>query len=129
MLVREYTEADLGTIKELHGFADLPNLSSEEFFSRRVIGDSESIGMASFMRLTSEVFLVCNPTWRTPAWRLEAIRQLCFTGNADAKAQGVKEVVGFVSPKIAKSFGRRLKGLGWAFYKDDEYRAFSHRVD
>lgn len=132
MIVRAYTDADFQRIKDLHtrsglGYT-LPTLSSEVFYSRRVIQDSDSIGMATFMRLTSEVYLVCDPEWRNPAWRMEALRQLHFECNRDAKEQGVKEVCAFLPPEMQKKFGRRLTKMGWSSYKGPEWRCWGHEV-
>ena len=132
MIVREYTDADFREVKRLHassGFKyPLPSLSSEEFYSRRVIQDCTGFGMASFMRLTSEVYLICNPTWRNPAWRMEALRKLHHICNGDASDKGVKEVCAFLPPEIVKKFGGRLTRMGWTSYKGPEWKCFGHEV-
>lgn len=123
MLVRSYTEADYGKIRELHSRSkfdyDLPQPSGKVFFSRRVAGDDASIGMAAFLKLTAEAYLVCDPEWRTPAWRLEAIRQLSLQCNSDAKQAGVTEVVSFLPPQVEATFGKRLTRMGWDKCRED----------
>lgn len=133
MLVREYQDADLDRIKEIHaksGFDyDLPALSRESFYSRRVIGDNERIGMAAFLRHTSEVYLLCDSGWRNPAWRMEALRQLHVSSFRDAREHGVKEIFGFLPPPVTKRFGRRLTRLGWSSYQGPEWQCYSKGVE
>lgn len=132
MIVREYEEADLAKIESLHrdsGFRyELPDFSSPQFFSRRVVSDESGIAMAGFLQLTAQTFLVCDPRWRTPAWRMEALRQLHAACHRDAAEQGVAEVNAFLPPIISSKFGRRLKKLGWNFYEGEEWKCFSFRV-
>lgn len=123
VLVREYTEKDYEQLKELHAQSRydyiLPESPRKEFFSRRVVGDGESVGMAAFLKLTAEAYLICDSRWRNPAWRLEALRQLTNQCNSDAKAAGVKELVAFLPPPVVASFGRRLGKLGWSKTRND----------
>lgn len=132
MNIREYTDADFARIKELHqqsGFDyKLPTLSSKEFFSRRVIGHDGEIGMATFLKLTAEAYLICDPKWRNPAWRFEALRQLSIQCNDDSRAAGVTEVVAFLPPDMATRFGRRLGKLGWDKIRQD-WECVYHRVE
>jgi hypothetical protein len=134
VIVREYTDGDFGAIKRLYeksGFNySLPSLSSEEFFSRRVIGDTAGVAMACFLRRTAECYVVANPEWRTPAWRLEALRQLHIAAFSDAREAKVQELIGFLPPQVEKSFGRRLKrDFGWQDWeRGQEWRGYTHKV-
>lgn len=129
MQVREYTDADFQRVRDMYrksGYDyQLPSLSGQEFFSRRVVGSGDSIGMAAFLRHTAEVYLVCDHDWRTPAWRLEALRQLQLASTSDARDHGVKEIAGFVPPPIDKKFGKRLVRMGWNYFKGEEWRCYS----
>lgn len=132
MNVREYTDADFERIKDLHrqsGFEyELPDLSDARFFSHRVVWNKSGICMAGFLRLSAEAFLVCDPGWRTAAWRDLALRQLHRACRADATEKGVADVNCFVPPAIEKQFGRRLVRLGWNRYKGQEWRCYSFEV-
>ena len=132
MNVREYTEADYERVKELHASSGLdyilPSLSREEFFSRRIIGDGQEIGMGAFLKLTAEAYLICDPKWRNPAWRFEALRQLSMQSNTDARSAGVTEVTAFLPPKMVKTFGRRLGKLGWEKVRND-WQCVYHTVE
>jgi hypothetical protein len=131
MRVQQYTEADFDRVKELHGQSKLdyklPSLSGKEFFSRRVIKDDASLGMAAFLKLTAEAYLICDPKWRNPAWRFEALRQLSMQCNDDAREAGVSEVCAFLPPKMVGRFGRRLGTLGWQKIRND-WQVVYHEV-
>ena len=131
MRVQQYTEADFDRVKELHEQSKLdyklPSLSSKEFFSRRVIKDDTTLGLAAFLKLTAEAYLICDPKWRNPAWRFEALRQLGMQCNNDAREAGVTEVVAFLPPKMVQRFGRRLGTLGWQKIRND-WQVVYHEV-
>src|SRR5690348_11029065 len=103
MQVRAYTEADLERVKDLHsrsGFRyALPDFSGEEFFSTRIVADKDGIGMAGFLRRTAEAFLICDPNWRTAAWRELALRNLQTACRKDAADEGIAEVNAFIPPE------------------------------
>ena len=123
MNVQAYSDWDFEQIKRLHAKSgldyQLPALSDTEFFSRRVVRDGSGIGMAAFLKLTAEAYLICDPKWRNPAWRFEALRQLSNQSNSDAKDAGVTEVVAFLPPRMVTTFGRRLGKLGWGKVRND----------
>lgn len=133
MLVREYSDADYQQVHRLHAKGGLgytlPPLPREEFYSRRVVEDHGAVAMAAFMRLTSEVYLIPDPSWRNPAWRMEALRQLQAVCVGDAREQGVKEICGFLPPVLVKKFGRRLTRMGWSSYKGEEWKCYGLGVE
>jgi hypothetical protein len=115
VIIREYAESDLNCIQDLHkrsGFK-YPFPDMDDFFSRRVVESGDGIGMVSLLKLTAEAYLICDPEWRTPAWRMEALRQIQDVANDDAKERGVVEAVAFIPPALEKTFKRRLKKMGW----------------
>lgn len=115
MIIREYQDSDLNHIKDLHkrsGFK-YPFPDMADFFSRRIVGSGDEVGMISMLKLTAEAYLICDPEWRTPAWRMEALRQVQSLANSDAKAKGVVEAVAFIPPSVEKTFRRRLGKMGW----------------
>jgi hypothetical protein len=132
MNIREYTDADFARIKTLHEESgldyQLPKFPRDEFFSRKVVGNDGEVGMATFLKLTAEAYLICDPVWRNPAWRFEALRQLSCQCNEDAKVAGVTEVVAFLPPKMATNFGRRLGKLGWNKIRNN-WECVYHRVE
>jgi|SRR5208283_2742192 len=134
MEVREFTANDLRRIEELHrnsGYEYVlpPVLSDQSFFSRRIVGDAEDVAAAAFLRLTAEPYLIVNPNWRTPAWRMEALRKIHEACRQDAIRKGVGEVTAFLPPQVEKRFGKRLLRMGWKHYVGPEWRAFSYEVN
>jgi len=115
VIVREYTDSDLARIKEMHKQSGLkyPFPDMDGLFSRRVVESGGEIEMVSLLKLTAEAYLICDPEWRTPAWRMEALRQLDMAANEDARHMGVVEAVAFIPPIVEKRFKRRLKKMGW----------------
>ncbi len=116
MILREFGELDLSRVTEMHKASglkySLPPMST--FFSRRVIESDNEVQMVSLLKLTAEAYLICDPSWRNPAWRMEALRQLDAVANHDAKQWGVVEAVSFIPPQIEKTFRLRLERMGWS---------------
>lgn len=119
MNIRDYADMDLPRIQELHQQSNLgyslPDMNT--FFSKKVVEGDGDIGMAVFQRLNTEVFLICNPKWRTPAWRLAAIKNLDRVCGAEAFAAGAREALAFVPPVIEETFHKRLAQMGWLLSK------------
>ena len=130
MIVREYTDADFTRIKHLHEVSgydyQLPEMDS--FFSKKVVGDGEGIGAAVFQTLITEVMLVCNPHWRTPAWRLAAIQKLHDSCSRDAMIVGAQHAMASLPPQVADTkFTRRLTEFGWVPARP-EWKTYFHSV-
>lgn len=121
MNIREYTDADLARITEMYNQADLDYAlpTPDHFFSKRVVDSSDGVGMVAMMSLRAEAYLICDPNWRSPGWRAEALKQLHRVCHADAKAAGVKEVIVFLPPKVKDQFGKRLTKMGWSPCRPD----------
>lgn len=115
MIAREYDEKDLVHVLDLHKRSglkyELPSMDT--FFSRRVVESEEGIGMVSLLKLTAEAYLICDPNWRNPAWRMSALDLVQQVANHDARRKGVVEAVAFIPPGIEKTFRRRLERMGW----------------
>jgi hypothetical protein len=115
VIIRQYKDEDLDSIEALHEKSglkySLPDM--ETFFSRRVVDDAGKIGMVSLLKLTAEAYLICDPEWRNPAWRMNALQSIHAVCNEDARQEGVIEAVAFIPPAIEKTFRRRLERMGW----------------
>lgn len=132
MLVREYSDADFTEIKRLHAESglkyDLPDVSGEGFFSKRVVCDERGFAMGVFLRRSAEAFLICDSTWRNPSWRDLALRNLHVECHKDCQREGIVEVNAFVPPEVEKKFSNRLLRLGWKKYVEQEWRCYSFEV-
>ena len=76
MLIREYTESDLATLREMHarqGFDyAFPDLADPIFVSKLIVADESGRAvMASFARLTCELYLLVDPGAGKPRERFE----------------------------------------------------------
>ena len=68
--------------------------------------------MAMTARLTAEVVVFTDPTWRTPRERFEAGAQLERLMCEDLKTKGVDYIVAFI-PQTYRRFAERIQQLGW----------------
>ena len=131
MIVRQFEPGDMDEVRRIHGLCGfdyaLPDFSGKEFVSRRVVQDRNGIGMAAFLRLSAEAFLIADPQWKTPAWRMEALRQVQAVCTGDARHAGVAEVEAFLPPELAEKFGKRLTRMGWQKAREG-WTPFSFKV-
>jgi len=131
MNVREYTPFDLSWLLELHKTSayeyEMPDLSSPSFVVKKVlISEDGSISMGAFLRKTTEAFLICDPSWRTPRWRLEGLRCLHDVVQRDAEAKGIESVHCWIPPEIEARFRNRLEDFGWR--KERPWPVYSRNV-
>ena len=119
MQIRELRPDDEARLRELfaaqHFDYQFPELGSPEFLTTVVICDDESrIVSCVAARRTVELFLLTDPAWGTPRWRMEALRLAHQVMHAKLKAVGIRDVHAWLPPEIAKTFGRRLmRCFGW----------------
>jgi hypothetical protein len=91
------------------GFTNLGE--GEAFAAMKVVIDNRQLVGAALARMTVEIYGFCDPTWGTPAMRLEMLRLLHQEIAAEMKKQKIRTAHAWLPPEIAKSFGRRLKKL------------------
>ncbi len=143
MLVREYTESDLGALRAMHasqGFDyPFPDLADPIFVSKLVLEDDfGKPAMASLARLTCEMYLLIDrghvtetlPTtsasWANPHQRYEWLLALHVAGGQDLLARGLDDAHAWLPPSVARRFGRRLEALGWL--RDDAWTPYCRRL-
>jgi hypothetical protein len=95
-----------------------PNNVATAFAPSRVV-------MAVLLRLTAETYLLHDPTAGTPRRRWQRFLALHQAARDSAAARGLDDVQAFLPPRVARSFGRRLAGLGWTH---DPWTCFSRRL-
>ena len=119
MRIRAYTEGDLDALRRLHatqnfGYPFPADLDDPIFLTRLVLeDDAKRVAMASLVRLTSEVYLLHDPRAGTPLERLKQLLALHRATEQDAYQRGLTDAHAFLPPRVARSFGRRLRRLGW----------------
>ena len=131
MPVRQYTEADLDSLREMHrrqGFDyAFPDLADPIFISKLVVEDGSGRAvMASLARLTCEMYLLADPEAGDPRDRYRRMLQLHRAGERDLLARGLDDAHAWLPPPIAKRFGRRLEKLGWV--RDDRWTPYCRRL-
>jgi len=130
MLVREYRESDLDTLRRIHVAQDFPyafpDLRDPLFLTKMVVatGDEKILG-AALLRLTAEAYLLLDPQQGSPRGRWQALRALHEATQHDAQQRGLEDVHAWLPPRIAKTFGRRIERLGWR--RDDEWAPYCKR--
>lgn len=93
---------------------DQGNVISNPLFPirRRGIQDGQIIG-ALAAKVEAEVYLWLNPEWGTPDSRLAAVEMFHKDVVAKARTIGFSQLYCVLPPEISRSFGQRLKDLGW----------------
>jgi hypothetical protein len=138
MHIREYTAADLESLRRLHSAQGMPyqfpDLTNPLFLTKLVIErnspeadsreagerDSASFGVADreivgaiLLRLTSEAYFLLDPRAGTPRDRWQALLMLHEAARTDAARRGLDDAHAWLPPQVANAFGRRLSRLGW----------------
>src|SRR5271156_3991630 len=137
MRIREYTEADLEPLRQMHasqGFAyPFPDLRDPIFVSKLVLeDDAGQVVMASLARLTCEMYFLMDRTAGkdsgagNPRESYARMLALHRTGEQDLLARGLDDAHAWLPPPIAKRFGRRLAKLGWM--RDDAWTPYCFRL-
>ena len=114
MNVRQCNSADQPRLKELfdsQGFTyQLPSL--KEFVAAQAV-DENGVVMAILARPTVELYMLSDPSWKTPAMRFEALRKLHESMRLELRGKGFRDVHVWIPPQ-KKSFVQRLKkSFGW----------------
>jgi hypothetical protein len=141
LLVREYNPADLGPVRRMYhqqGFDyPFPDLADPIFVSKLVVEEKDgSVVMASFARLTCEMYLFVDHqnidanemlgTAGKPRARYARLIALHRAGEQDLLARGLDDAHAWLPPAICRSFGRRLRRLGWV--RDDSWTPYCYRL-
>jgi len=120
MQIREYTDADLDSLKRLHQSQGMPykfpDLSNPLFLTKLVIQNNDDSGQiiaALLLRLTSEAYLLLDPCAGTARERWQSLLLLHEAARGDAARRGLDDAHAWLPPQVARAFGRRLTQLGW----------------
>lgn len=93
---------------------EMPDWNDTLAGTQIVLTDAEGeIHAAAALRLTAEAFLFLDGEWGKPTDRWLNVLALHEAIRKEAKSLGLKNVHAFLPPEVAKSFGRRLRTLGW----------------
>jgi hypothetical protein len=129
MLIRNYTDDDLGELEKIHAAQGLPykfpNLKSSLFLSKIVLERDSKIVAAALLRLTAEAYVLLDRSSGTPADRWRALLLLHEATRGDAARKGLDDAHCWVPPEVARSFGRRIESLGW---EREQWKCFSRML-
>lgn len=113
MRVRPLTEDDIPRLREIYDAQgwkyEFPNFFDPQFVVKAVlIDDTGAIVNAVCARQTVELYMLADNTWRTPHWRLEAVKKMHGVMSEALAMRGFTDAHCWLPPEIARSFGKRL---------------------
>lgn len=118
MNVRFMRPDDLAQLEQLHraqGFDfEFPDLS-DPLWHIKIVGEQDGkIVNAAFAHLTAEVYGFFDHTVGTPKERFKNLLTLHEVGcEIGFRTGGLADLHVWLPPQVEKSFGRRLRKLGW----------------
>ena len=124
--------ADVARLKLMHSEQawpyDFPDLDDAEFVVKRAVHDEDgNVVGAVIARKTVELYFLGDPQWRTPRWRLEALKLLHEGVRLELRKLGYSDGHCWIPPQVEKSFGRRLVNtFGWAASR---WKCYSRRTN
>lgn len=133
MLIRPCDDNDHDALRAIHasqGFPyDFPDLRNPLFLSKLVLcpeAPGQGIAAASLLRLTAEAYLLLDPTQGSPRDRWQWLLALHAATEREATRRGLADVHAWLPPEIARTFGRRLRRLGWI--RDDAWTPYCKKL-
>jgi len=118
VIIRPYKESDLKRVNELVQKTakdwEMPSMDNPLLLTKLVLVDAgDTPVMGGFLRVTSEAYIVTDFEWESPAFRWMGFQKLHAAVIEDGITKGFEDTHAWISPSIEKSFGRRLRSLGW----------------
>jgi hypothetical protein len=119
VILREFSaERDAGTIKRIHAASGLPEncmpaTANPLFLVKAVVEYGGHVVMASFLKGTSEVYLLVDHDQGTPEQRWEWLKELKVYMERRAWELGLDEMTCWIPPEMEKTFGKRLEELSF----------------
>lgn len=117
MIIREMRAEDIPKIEAIYRNSpakyDIPMLDSPMIETAFVMVDEkdEPRAMLAAEKVT-EMFLVLDHKWETPAFRAIAVGELAASVRARVESSGIRAAYAFLGPDIPQGYDRRLFRLG-----------------
>ena len=112
-MIREYQPSDLAAIEQMHngnGFV-MPQLDHPLMIVRKCMVDEDDVPrLAAFGRLHINALLFVDHHWKTPAERLEALKELQTNMLEEGRSHGLD----IATTQMEGRFAERMKDLGWS---------------
>jgi hypothetical protein len=122
--VRNFEQADIEAVKAIHarrGLAfDLPDLT-RKLAVEKVFTHENEIVMAAILRPTTEAYVICDQSWKTPWFRWQAFQELHNAVLEQCRVDGIEDTQAVLDPPLNMGFGKRLMALGWAKHSGTLY--------
>ena len=117
-MIRAFQPSDAVRAREIFEANHLPencfpDLNDPLFLVKAVVEQDGKPVITSFLRGTSEVFVLVDHTHGTPEQRWAWMQELTEHMKQEAYRLGLDEMTCWVPPALDKSFGRRLIELGF----------------
>lgn len=117
-MIRTYKPEDILAVTKMHADSGLnptcmPDLLNPNFVVRLVADEGGKPVQAGFVKLTGEAYVLVDHNHATPQERNSLLGDLIAHGLSRAAAYGLEDVSAWIPPELEKSFGGRLKDLGW----------------
>jgi hypothetical protein len=117
-MIRPYQEADLPILCEIHLENELPpncmpDPKDSLVLVKAVVEQNGKPVMATFLRGTSEIYLLVDHRYGTPQERWQWLQELKDYLVQEAWKLGLDQMTAWIPPEIEQSFGKRLLELGF----------------
>ncbi len=117
MRIREYSAQDLETLKRIHNkrhlpLACMPDPENPLFIVKKVIEENDEVQAATFVKLTSEPWLLINPDLPDRE-AIRLVRIISDVTEVAAAEKGLEEMTCWVPPEAGASFGKLLESIGY----------------
>lgn len=116
MKIRGIRPEDITVLKEIHekmGFGyPFPELQIQDV--GRVLVDENDRPVQALLGVpVMEMYFLMDPEWLSPVDRFDAFKELHKEMHREVACRGYAFAQADIPPEVEKSFGRRLKRLGW----------------
>ena len=123
-------DSDVAILRQIHETNGLPencfpDLADPLFLVKNVVEQDGKPVMASFLKGTSEIFLIVDHSQGTPEERWAWLCELKEVMVHEAWLRGLSEMTAWIPPEIEKGFAKRLEGLGFC---PSAWRSYTLRI-
>jgi glucokinase len=117
MKIRTYQPSDLETLKQIHADRGLPPACMPEpenplFIVKKVIEEAGQVQAATFVKLTSEPWLLLDPDLPDKK-AVQLVRIISDITSVAAANLGLEEMTCWIPPEAGPSFGKLLESIGY----------------
>lgn len=117
-MIRNFKPSDTDVLREMHQKSGLPpqcwpDLTDPLYIVKIVQEEKGRVVQAGFVRTIGECYIMADHDYATPERRWEIMQELIIQGLHDTAAKGIRDASCWLPPSLEKSFGPRLKSLGF----------------